>query len=151
MQHILHHLEGHPNVRGDALHKDPLLLERLLQARVCSLWVLTRHPGQSGHQILPDVHLLPQPAIMRRIGPNKAPKLEASRNYLKDTDPEEGLHLRGVPGRHNQDALGRLQELSLRGTSHHQVIQVSPDPLKDAARPRIIRVPGLGDAWVGLL
>ena len=42
-QHILHHLEGHPYIRGDALHEGPLLLEGLLQARVCGLWVPTLH------------------------------------------------------------------------------------------------------------
>ena len=46
---ILYHLEGHPHVRGDALHKGPLLMERLLQAWVCGLRVPTFHPIQGGY------------------------------------------------------------------------------------------------------
>ena len=49
LQRIFHHLEGHTNVLGDAFHKGPLLMEELLQAYVCSLRVLMRHPGQGGH------------------------------------------------------------------------------------------------------
>ena len=39
LQRILRHLEGHPNVRGEALHENPLLLERILQDRLCGLQV----------------------------------------------------------------------------------------------------------------
>ena len=44
LQRILYFLKGHPNVRGDVLHKVPLLLEVLLQAHICCLQVPARHP-----------------------------------------------------------------------------------------------------------
>ena len=49
MSRILYHLKGHPYVRGDALHEDPLLLEGILQAHLRGLRVPTRHPVQGGH------------------------------------------------------------------------------------------------------
>ena len=49
MQGVLHWLEQLPNVRGDALHKIPLLLEGLLQYCIGSLQVFARHPGHDIH------------------------------------------------------------------------------------------------------
>ena len=103
LQHTLHHLEGHPTIRGDALHKRPLLLEGLLQDRVCSLRMPKRHPGEGGHQIPPYFHFLPQIAVLRLLGPHKTRKLAASCHNLKSVSPEEGLLPQDVPGRHNQD------------------------------------------------
>ena len=88
--------------------------------------------------------------VRRLIGTQKAPEIVAYRHDLDSVAPEGGPSLREVLGRNNQDALGWLPELALRGTSNHQVIQVLPDPLEGAVRPSVICVPGLGDAGVGL-
>ena len=148
-QCVLHYLEVHPNVRGDVLHEVPLLVGGLLQARVCGLQVPTRHPRQGGHNSPLAVHLLPHPAILRRLDTNETPKVTSSCHYLEAVAPEEGLRPRDVPERNDQDSLCRLREVALRGPSHHKVIQVLPDPLKGAACPSVIRIPGLGDARVG--
>ena len=55
---------------------------------------------------------------------------------------------RGVPGRHDQYALGRPKEVFAQGPSYHQVVQMTLDFSKGDAHPHIIRVPGLGDAGV---
>ena len=49
LQLIPHLLKSHPYARGNALHKVPLLVEVLLQARACGMWVPTRHPSQGDH------------------------------------------------------------------------------------------------------
>ena len=117
--HILHHLEGHPNVWVDALQKVPLLLEGLLQDRVCGLRVPTRHPGQGGHQTLLAFHFLLQIAVLRLLGPHKTCKLAASCHDLKSVSPEEGLFPRYIPGRHNQDDICRIREVASHSPSHH--------------------------------
>ena len=88
--------------------------------------------------------------VLRLLGTHKSPKVVASCHDLKFEALEEGLCLRDVPGRHNQDALGWLWEVALWGPSHHQIIQVTPDPLKGAARPSVIHIPFLGDSGLGL-
>ena len=150
LQHILYHLEGHTNVRGDALHEGPLLIKGLMHALICGMWVLTCHPGQGGHQIPPAFHFLTQTAVMRLLGPHEPPKVADYHQNMKSVALEEGLFLWDVQGRHYQYALGGIQELASRGPSHHKIIQVLLDPLEGAARPRVIRVSGLGDSDVGL-
>ena len=125
-------------------------MEVVLQACVCGLRFPTRHPGQGRHQSPPAVHLLPQTAILHCLGPHKAPKVVAYRNYLEAVAPEDRLCQRDVPGIHDQDAHGRLQGVTLQGPYHHQVIQVSPDPIKGAARSSFICISGLYDNGVGL-
>ena len=46
LQRFLYGMEHHPYVWSDALHKNPLLLEGLLQYCIGGLRVLTRHPGR---------------------------------------------------------------------------------------------------------
>ena len=64
-QIILHELEHCPYVRGDALHKSPLL-----QAGIDGLRVIEFYPGYYGHKSLPSLHLLLQPPILRQIWPH---------------------------------------------------------------------------------
>ena len=109
-----------------------------------------QYPGQGGHRIPPAFHLLPQPAVLRLLGTHEAPKVAAYRHDMKSVCLEESLRPRGVLGRHDQDSLGRLWEVALRGPSHHQTIQVAPDPLEGATRPSAIRIPRMGDSGVGL-
>ena len=69
---------------------------------------------------------------------------------MKPISHEEGLCLWYVPGRHDQDTIGCLQEVDTQGPSHNQVIKVTTDSLEGATRPSVIRIPGLCDAGVGL-
>ena len=87
---------------------------------------------------------------MRLLGPHESPKVADYHQNMKSVALEEGLFLWDVQGRHYQYALGGIQELASRGPSHHKIIQVLLDPLEGAARPRVIRVLGLGDSNVGL-
>ena len=66
-QHILYGLERRPYFQGDGLHKIPLLLEGLLQARIGGLWVIFLHPVYDGYQICSPLNLLLQPPILRRL------------------------------------------------------------------------------------
>ena len=74
MQRIIYPLECHPYSWDYALHKGPLLLEGLMQACICGLWMLMRHPVQGGHWLPSALHFLPQPTIPRRLLPHDAPK-----------------------------------------------------------------------------
>ena len=62
---------------------------------------------------------------------------------------KEGLSPRDIPGTHDQDALDQLREVTSRGPSHHQVLQIFPDPPEGPTRPSVIRIPRLGEAGVG--
>ena len=48
-QPIFYGMERCTYVQGDVLHKSLLLLEGILQARVCGMRVLDRHPGHDVH------------------------------------------------------------------------------------------------------
>ena len=105
-------MEGHPYVQGDVLHEGPLLMEGIFQAHVCGLRVPTRHHGRGGHQIPPDFHIPPPKLVLRQIRPHEAPDVASARHDMKSISPEEGLRPQEVLGRHDQDALGRLQEVA---------------------------------------
>ena len=64
---------------------------------------------------------------------------------------EEVLRPQDILGIHNQDDPGWIREVASQEPSRHQVVQMSLDPLKGDACPRVICVPGLGNARVGLL
>ena len=55
-----------------------------------------------------------------------------------------------VHGRHDQDALGWIQEVAAQGNLHHQVVKITTDSLEDSARPSAIPIQGMGDVGVGL-
>ena len=48
-QLVLHRMLRLPYAQDKALHKSPLLLEELLQARIGGLWLLARHPDYNGY------------------------------------------------------------------------------------------------------
>ena len=66
-------------------------MEEIQQACIWDLQVQMRHSGQGGHRIPPAVHLIPQPAILRRLDPNESTEVADSRHYLEDIALEEGL------------------------------------------------------------
>ena len=148
-QLILHRLKFHPYARGDALQEGPLLLEGLLQDRVCGMRVTTRHPIQGGHQFLSSLNLLPQPPCLLCLCPKESPKATDPCHNLKNVPLKEGVLPRYVPGRHNQDALGWIWKVAAQEPSHHQFVKVATYSLKGANRPSIILITGLGDAGVG--
>ena len=100
-QLILYRLKSHSDAQGNALHKVPLLLEGLLQARICGLQKSTRHPSQGGHQVPPSLKLLPQPPRLIYLCPNKSPEVAPSCHDLKPVYPKEGLRPWYVTGRNN--------------------------------------------------
>ena len=73
-QRVLFGIERCRYVRGDTLHKIPLLLEVLLWVRVGSLRVLVCHPIHDGHIRVPPLHILLQPSLLRRLCPHKSPR-----------------------------------------------------------------------------
>ena len=86
-------MERRPYVQGNVLHESPLLLEGLLQARVGGLQVIDRHPSHYGHQSSPDLHLLLQPPILRRLRPKEDLYVSAPCYYLQAVPLESGLRL----------------------------------------------------------
>ena len=83
LQLILYCLKLYPYAWGDALHKGPLLLGGILQARVFSLQVLMRHPSQGVHRVPPSLNLLPQPPCLLCFRPDKSPKVAAPCHNMK--------------------------------------------------------------------
>ena len=146
---IFHRLKRHPYTWGDALHKGPLLLEGLLQACVGHLQVPMCHPRQGGHRFPSPRNLLLHPLRLHCLRTNKAPELLALCHDLYPVPPKEGLCPRDVPGRHDQDALGRILEGSLRGPSYHQVIKVASYARYCASCPIVISIPYMCGAGVG--
>ena len=104
------------------------------------------HPGQYDNQILPALYLPPHPAVLRLLGLHEAPEVVASYHDLESISLEECLHQHGIPGRHDQDDLGKLQELTSQKPSQHQFIQVMPNTIKGTTRPNVIPEPVLGEA-----
>ena len=127
LQHVLHGLERLHNVWGNALHEISLLMEGLLQSHIGSLRVFARHSGHDINRRFPHLHPLLDPPILHRLYPHKSPQISAARPNLQEISTKEGLRLRNVMWRRDQDSLGQLREISSQGISCHQVIQVHPN------------------------
>ena len=74
---ILHRLKQHPYDGGDALYKGPILMKRLLQARVCNMRVPTRHLIQGDHRVPSPLNLIVQAPSLRCLRPDKYSELSA--------------------------------------------------------------------------
>ena len=108
-----------------------------------------RHSSHGAHQVLPYLNLLPQPYFLLCLRPEESPNVTDTRHNLKLVPPKEGLRLRYVRGRQNQDALSLIQEAAAQGSSQHQIIKVTTYYLKGNSHPSVIRIPGMFDSAVG--
>ena len=97
------------------MHKGPLLFEGILQACVCGLWVLTRHPRHLLDPSCPVLHLISHPLHLWFGIPYISPHVHAPYDNGHALPAEISLRPRDIMPEQDQDTLGRIQELSIGG------------------------------------
>ena len=115
LERLTHWPKVFPQSLGGALQQGPLLLEEILQACVCGLWVLASHPQHRLDPTLPLLYLLTHPLRLWCGTTDITPQVTFLRDYDETPTVEKSLCPRNVMHGYDQDTIGQLQKHTLGG------------------------------------